>query len=82
MNAAEGQDARQYVLSGLVRSSLAQGHYKVAYQRLLMMRACGLDIPEEILSECERNTHRLRPAEWRRMKEAASDFAAILRRRY
>ena len=79
MGAGDTWESRKRILTMLLRSSLAKGHFRVAWQRLLIMEACGMDAPDELRAACETYSPRLRPADWRRMREAASDFAEMIR---
>jgi hypothetical protein len=78
MQAGATQEATARVLVMLLRFSLAKGHFKVAWQRLLMMEACGLQVPATLRAQCERYSARLTPAEWKRMRRAALEFAQVI----
>jgi hypothetical protein len=62
----------------LVQSSLAKGHIRIPWQRLLMMEACDMDAPNDMRAAYEPYAPRLRPADWQRMRESAAEFAMIV----
>jgi hypothetical protein len=69
----EGLDA----LLRLAREAIAQGHRRVATQRLLMLRERDAALPDEFVRYCDNVLATLPAWQRRRMRRAASDWAAL-----
>lgn len=71
-----GGDGLQELLR-LARDAIERGHRRVATQRLLMLRACDAELPDEFVQYSENVLETLPRWQRQRMHRAASDWAKL-----
>lgn len=78
MGMAAASEACVATLSRLLAQSLAQGHWRVACRRYLMLQACADAVSLEWRSRCERLLQRCSDRDLQRMQADAARWAAML----